>query len=560
MAIKRHKRGGRVYQAEYKSERVNGKVKSTYVRYIGVEGEPKIPSRKHVNVNRSVNFSRTTQSGDVTVLWHLAEQLKIREVIDRMNFGSEQLPDVTPGKIISIFAINRVIDPESATQISEWVRFTDLPLLSGIAPESFSKDIFLESLDFICYKDPKTDKLIDKSPAIEDEIYQHWRHSHPLPSGESEVLAYDMTAVLFHGDSCPISDMGYNSEHIRRKQVNLAILVSKFDKYPIAHFIYPGNRQSITTVDNLFCRLSDISVNPGTVIWDRGNVSDKSIKTMERLHWEVICGLPKTSIAIRNILLETDVPLTPQHHVKTTVCGHIYAKKVTSRVFGKMRSITVYANKRAGAVNTEDRNSTLIILSEKLDELLKNPSNFDEKKLKKVIKSTLNSYYQFFSILLECDNSQVTGKWDFNNEAIEKAQKADGKWAILSTNDNLSASEVVEEYFGKDFIEKKFQNLKSEREIMPVRHRLEERVMSIISVNVLSLRILAALNCLFKSISPNDTNECVSVFLKKMNRVQRTEVTIDGEPRTVYLNLTPDLLETLKIIGLDHLFASSITT
>ena len=162
--------------------------------------------------------------------------------------------------------------------------------------------------------------------------------------------------------------------------------------------------------------------------------------------------------------------------------------------------------------------------------------------------------------MLECDNSQVTGKWDFNNEAIEKAQKADGKWAILSTNDNLSASEVVEEYFGKDFIEKKFQNLKSEREIMPVRHRLEERVMSIISVNVLSLRILAALNCLFKSISPNDTNECVSVFLKKMNRVQRTEVTIDGEPRTVYLNLTPDLLETLKIIGLDHLFASSITT
>ncbi len=41
MAVKRHKRNGFFNLTEYKSELIDGKVKSTYVRYLGVEGELK---------------------------------------------------------------------------------------------------------------------------------------------------------------------------------------------------------------------------------------------------------------------------------------------------------------------------------------------------------------------------------------------------------------------------------------------------------------------------------------------------------------------------------------
>ena len=95
MAIKRHKRNGRVYLAEYKSERIDGKVKSTYVRYIGVEGEPKIPPRKRSKHDRNVNFSRTTQAGDVAVLWHISEELGVPKIIDRFIFGNCDHPDIT---------------------------------------------------------------------------------------------------------------------------------------------------------------------------------------------------------------------------------------------------------------------------------------------------------------------------------------------------------------------------------------------------------------------------------------------------------------------------------
>jgi transposase len=554
MAIKRHKRGDRVYLAEYRTIRVDGVVKSVYVRYIGVEGEPRVPRKSRKNKELKVEFSRTTQTGDVTVLWHLAEKIGIPEIIDQVSLGSNHSMTITPGKILSIWAINRIVDPESATQLPEWVRVTDLPLLSGIPPKSFTKDVFLDSLDFICSQDTEAGRIFDLSPQIEDQLCQRWRQVYPLLPGQREVVAYDMTAILFFGDTCPIASFGYNAEHIPRKQVNLAIVVSKFDRYPISHFTYKGDRNSVTTIQNLFCRLSELAIQPGTIIWDRGNVSEKSIKCIEELHWEIICGLPKTTTAVRTILHDTEIPKTPQYLVMKTTCGGVYARKVQAEMFGKMRSITVYANPQAALKDSEDRNANLLELSNTIIPILQNSENLSEEKVIAALNSILKSKSRFFTFTFSVSNEQVTGIWEFNEDAIQDAQRSDGKWAILSTNDNLIANEVISEYFGKDFVEKKFQETKSGREIMPVRHRLENRVKSYIFLNVMALRIHTVYVNLFRTAFPDDAVERASDFLKKMARVERTQVTNDHQQKTVFLNLTPDLEKTLKLIGLDTLF------
>ena len=157
-------------------------------------------------------------------------------------------------------------------------------------------------------------------------------------------------------------------------------------------------------------------------------------------------------------------------------------------------------------------------------------------------------------IIFRFPDINVSPLWSGYEDSIQDAQQSDGKWAILSTNDNLSANEVTDEYFGKDFIEKKFQETKSGREIMPDRHRLENRVKSYIFLNVMALRIHTAYINLFRKAFPDDAVERASDFLKKMARVERTQVTHDHQQKTVFLNLTPDLEKTLKRIGLDTLF------
>ena len=76
---------------------------------------------------------------------------------------------------------------------------------------------------------------------------------------------------------------------------------------------------------------------------------------------------------------------------------------------------------------------------------------------------------------------------------------------------------------------------------------------------MLALRINTVLLQRFKGFYPQDTEECVATFLKKMARVERTEVSVDGMKKTEFLNLTPDLQETLKLINLSNLFESGTT-
>ena len=68
-----------------------------------------------------------------------------------------------------------------------------------------------------------------------------------------------------------------------------------------------------------------------------------------------------------------------------------------------------------------------------------------------------------------------------------------GMYALLCTDSRLSAPEVVEQYLGKDFVEKAFRTWKSGIEVEPVRHRRERRVRAYLFVCSLAYRLEMAL-------------------------------------------------------------------
>ena len=106
-------------------------------------------------------------------------------------------------------------------------------------------------MDFVCYDDKTIGQIRNFTHQIDDALYKQWRKKYPLKLGEKEILAYDLTSVLFFGISCSLSELGYNSKHVKRLQVNLTLLVSKHDKYLISHFVYNGSRNSLSIIKNL---------------------------------------------------------------------------------------------------------------------------------------------------------------------------------------------------------------------------------------------------------------------------------------------------------------------
>jgi transposase len=554
MAIKRHKRGDRVYLSEYKQIREGKKVRSEFLRYLGPEDQIKEGKKPRKRVLDRIQMSRSHRAGDIRLLWQIAEDLDLIGIIDRICCQEFVIQGPSPGKFLTAWAINRVIDPESCTQLERWVTTTDLPLLTEIDPEIFTKDAFLSSLDFICYYDNTNHRIVDYTTTIEDTLYQSWRSEHQLPPGDKENVAYDLTSVLFFGVNCPIAELGQNSKKVKRHQVNLALLVSKYDKYPITHFVYNGSRHTSSTVKNLMSWLMETSIEPGTLIWDRGNVSKEYVNIVESAGWKLICGIPKTSNKVLDLLDKTDIPLTPGTFAHKSKIGHIYAVKTKQQLFTKERSLVVYINEDMKTNKININNEALAMIGEELDALSKKGKNWSEAKLHKATDSIVSQFKDYIHVRVKRKDDGTRIEWKYKTREIGKAKRSFGKCILLSTDDSLSAKEVIKSYFEKDYIEKVFRILKTNENIEPVRHRLEHRVRAYMFVCVLAYRLLAGLRSqISNALGEERAWEKTFELLRDLSRVERVEVGFGKEVKTWYLNITKKSNDMLKKIGFENL-------
>ena len=56
-------------------------------------------------------------------------------------------------------------------------------------------------------------------------------------------------------------------------------------------------------------------------------------------------------------------------------------------------------------------------------------------------------------------------EWSYRQHSLRAAERSDGKFAILSTDDKLGAAGTVNTYLEKDYIEKVFRHLKTDGHI-----------------------------------------------------------------------------------------------
>ncbi|EQD73807.1 transposase IS4 family protein, partial [mine drainage metagenome] len=146
----------------------------------------------------------------------------------------------------------------------------------------------------------------------DSELFRVFRERHPLPEGESEVFAYDLTSVLFFGVPCPLAEFGYNAEKATdQRQVNLALLVTRRERQPVTHEVFEGSRHGVATVKNFLVRVIQRGAKQGTLIWDRGVVSKDHVEAVEAAGWKLVCGLPKTLTVVKEVLDRAEVPRRP---------------------------------------------------------------------------------------------------------------------------------------------------------------------------------------------------------------------------------------------------------
>ena len=116
------------------------------------------------------------------------------------------------------------------------------------------------------------------------------------------------------------------------RQVNVALLATKNEGFPLFHSVYEGSRHSSMTVRN---KLSRLPRNGGTLVWDREVVSPSLVAEATALGWRLICGLPKSLKSVRALLDSTDVPQRPETLVRSATHSRIYAVKTAAAGLGR---------------------------------------------------------------------------------------------------------------------------------------------------------------------------------------------------------------------------------
>ena len=555
---RRVKRGGKTYLYEYESIRTGEKVESRYVGSLGIldQNGTLIPPRSQSPAPIWRPPERSYRAGDVTILWRIADELHVAETIDRICQSRMKKNGATPGKLLTLWAINRAIDPESATQLDSWLLGTDLPRLSGLSEKALEKNAFLDALDAVCSHDPYTDRHVNHIPALDEMLYGIWRNQHPLPKGASETLAFDMTSIIIYGNTCPLTSRSYNPDEAKHQQINLTVLISKYDSHPLAHKVHPGNHASMTTMQELLPRLSDFSITDGTIIWDRGNTSQKTVTTLERNGWKVICGIPKVSKDVRSIIRDNPIPENVQYLVPCKDNGTLYVARVRAPLYGREREVVVYRNITKAVQSVRRRNKALHELSAELATLKQKQRCKDRNELQTAIHEIISMWKSYFIIYYPDDETVIDFTWEIDDDRVSDASVMDGTFVLYSTDERYSASEVVLMYMEKDVVEKAFCVMKSIEEIKPVRHRLESRVRAYVFVCMLAYRLRAALQWMITSSNSKKMKLSMSDFLSLLKRVERTEIDGGTEAEICYMNMRKDMTDQLVALGMKNLLLS----
>jgi len=138
-------------------------------------------------------------------------------------------------------------------------------------------------------------------------------------------------------------------------------------------------------MEGIVPRLNDFPINEGTLIWDRENTSQKTVTTLEKYGWELICGVAKRSKEAIDIVSTTDVIPNLENHVPCGKKGHIYAIQKTAKLFGKERNVVVYLNLDKSTRCMAERNYKLNEISEKLKNLQDNKDELSSESVKKMV-------------------------------------------------------------------------------------------------------------------------------------------------------------------------------
>lgn len=443
--IRKFKKNGKIYLAEVKCERVNGKPVQKFVRYVGREVNGKEILSSSIS---NIEIESVKIHGPLIVLDELAKSIDLHKHLGKYS-----------NEILSLVYAH-CVEPKSINQMTDWFAKTDLNFILKL--KNLTEARLLDALDSINKYGAEELQI-----RIFDEIISKYNI-------DTTGILYDVTNTYFYGKKCPWGKKGKSKEKQNDKPlVQIGLVVTRKEGIPVFHKTFNGNIHDARTLQEILPFLKRYNIKNKFIVYDRGIPSKSNLIDVKKLHWETICGL-----AIRNDLKPIVRKIMKQKNL-VNIKNRVKLSKTSMYVVSVKHEIGKIKGKLLVCFNNKMK---IAIQESRYDEV----QSAQQRLLnKKNIKNGLQKYF-------DKNMNPIQKK-------IKKAEEFDGYSCIFSTK-LIPNKEIVKIYFEKDLVEKAFQNLKGVIALRPIRHWLYDRVEGHIFICYLAYLLLSLLKYKLKKL------------------------------------------------------------
>jgi transposase len=503
--IVKQKIHGRIYAYEaenyWDSEKKQSRQKR---RYLGVwdEGTGQIiPKTAERDVKTTKSF------GPVSLLNSISDEIQLRKKLSE-SFGKD-------GDLILAIAMSKLLHQTSLKNMHHVLEDSFLPEIYSLK-ESFSSQWLS---DFLM-------RLSSKETAM-TSFYNS------IIAGEDETLIFDITSFSSASKNIDWLEWGYNRDGLDLPQVNLGLVLSLHRHLPLYFKLFPGSINDVVTLKNLVAEVKAFGITKSLFILDRGFYSENNIKELSNEQIDFILPLPFSVNIGKGLISETNKDIENPANAKR-FGGDIFYVLENEVHIGEVKAYgyVLYSKKREGLETNSFYNRLIDIECALQGKEFRNP--IDQ------FKRTAGNFERYF----ECNVDGKTTNLRRRVNAISQAVNRFGKTILLSAT-KRSWDEVLSLYRERDEVEKKFDELKNELEVMPLRVQKAETLQGLLFVFFISLILRALLLRRARDAQLLDKSSIEEIF---MELAKLRAVKVGGKWRLTEISKKQrTLFEKLKI-------------
>lgn len=338
------KKNGREYAYWVRSARVDGKPRIVEQIYLGPKGrfleEVKAAYTRGKRPGPCpLQRVRNKEFGATALLWHWAEALGLREIVDRHvpPPKKQRRTGLSVGQYLVMAAINRAVNPKSKRALYDgWYKDSVLSRLWRAKATELASQRFWDHMDQV---EPA------HIEAIQHDLLARLAERFPL--GE-ETLLYDTTNFFSFIDTFnerpTLAQRGANKQkRTDLRQLSLALFEDRETGLPLYHQCYAGHRHDaaqfpVAWAGLLAAWMGALERAPEqlTLVFDRGPTSPKNLRELDRHAVHSVAGVPAS-------WLPDLLDIERAAYRKLTLPGtkHLKVYRTQRALWGKERTVLV---------------------------------------------------------------------------------------------------------------------------------------------------------------------------------------------------------------------------